>query len=684
MFLSLVLLALIASGGFALTYLVSDEEPLLWRIMAGSIVGSALYSLIAFVAACTVGFTPAMLGVTLVISMLPLLLLRRPVYRKRFSQDWARARGKLSGVTSRKAANLIYYVFFFLLFWFFFSRAAYMMPDGLNTGGSQNLGDLSFHLGAIFSFTEGNNFPPLNPSYAGAKFSYPFMCDFLTACMIKLGADFKDALHAQNFTWAFALLVVMERFTVKLTNNKLAGKIAPAILFLTGGLGFVWFFQDFNQSGKGLLEFLTHMIGNHEYTIGDEFRWGNTMIVLFMTQRGFLLGMPLTVIVLQYFWRLFTSVDPETRGLPAISSKLIWDPDYYKPFLVGLLAGTLPLIHLHSLAALFIVTVFLIAMRPAKLFQWIVFGIGVTIVAIPELAWSIAGSATDTAKFFGWHFGWDKRDNSFLWFWFKNTGLTIPAILAGLYLLWERSKINKTDVAEGEAPVKKTKKKKNEPSKEQTIISPEQAQLLLKFYVPFAFLFLLTNVVKLAPWEWDNIKVMIYWFIGSIPFIAYALVWAWQRTRGWQILAAGVFVVLILSGSLDVWHTAAGQSNYGVFNNDALKIAELIKQKTPPNALFLNGTSYKPAVLLSGRQSLMRYPGHLSSYGIDYGQREMDIKTIYKGGPQADALLQKYNIDYVLLSPEEKDTVQPNEDYFKKFELVAESGQYRVYKVKNG
>ena len=683
MFFSLVLLALIASGGFALTYLVSDEEPLLWRVMAGSIVGSAVYSLIAFVAACTIGFTPAVLVVTLLVSMLPLLLLRKPAYRRRFDQDWARARGKVSGVTGRKAANLIYYVFFAVLFWYFFSRAVYMMPDGLNTGGSQNLGDLAFHLGAIFSFTEGNNFPPVNPSWAGAKFSYPFMCDFLSACMVKLGIDFKDVIHAQDFSWAFALLVVMERFTVKLTNSRLAGKIAPAILFLTGGLGFIWFFSDFNQSGKGLLDYVTHMQANHEYTIGNDFRWGNTLIVLFMTQRGFLLGMPLTVVVLQYFWRLFSDESTENVPIPALNKETVTNPVYYKPFLVGLLAGTLPLIHLHSLAALFIVTVFLMAMRPAKWVQWVVFGIGVAVVAVPELAWSISGSATETSKFFGWHFGWDKRENSFLWFWFKNTGLTIPVIIAGLLLFWSRMKGN-TEAGEADPPPKPVKKKKKNNTERGTrVMSAEGARTLLLFYLPFGFIFLLTNMVKLAPWEWDNIKVMIYWFIGSIPFMAYALVWAWERTRGWQILSAACFVVLILSGSLDVWHTASGQANYGLFNNDSLKVAELIKQKTPPNALFLNGTTYKSSVLLTGRQSLMRYPGHLSSYGIDYGQREADIKAIYKGGPNADQLLQKYNIDYVMLTTEEKDTVQPNEDYFKKFQIIAESGPYKVYKVKN-
>jgi uncharacterized membrane protein len=102
----------------------------------------------------------------------------------------------------------------------------------------------------------------------------------------------------------------------------------------------------------------------------------------------------------------------------------------------------------------------------------------------------------------------------------------------------------------------------------------------------------------------------------------------------------------------------------------------------PPNALFLNAPTYNSAVVLTGRQSLMRYPGHLASHGIDYGQRESDVKMIYAGGPQAEELMKKYGIDYVLISPEERSSLRPNEMYFNRFPVLAEAGQYKIYKVR--
>jgi hypothetical protein len=208
--------------------------------------------------------------------------------------------------------------------------------------------------------------------------------------------------------------------------------------------------------------------------------------------------------------------------------------------------------------------------------------------------------------------------------------------------------------------------------------------MLLLFYLPFAFCFVVSNVAKLAPWEWDNIKVLIYWFVGSIPFIALALAWGWQKSSALKAVAIGCLLVLTLSGALDVWRVTSGAIKIDVFDADAVKIAEQIRLRTPPKALFLNAPTYNTAVVLSGRRSLLRYIGHLMSHGIDYREREADLNRIYEGTATADLFLRKYEIDYVLISPAERtaQAFRVNEDYFRKYPVVAESGEYKVYKVR--
>jgi hypothetical protein len=403
------------------------------------------------------------------------------------------------------------------------------------------------------------------------------------------------------------------------------------------------------------------------------------MVVLFITQRSLLLGMPLTIIVLQKLWEIFVS---DKR------SEVSDDPDYkadtdrllftvYPCFFVGLLAGMLPLIHVHSLAVLFVVTGFLFFLRLDKWREWLAFGAGVSIIAVPELIWAMTGSATRLKEFIGWHFGWDKRTDNFFWFWVKNTGIFIPILIFGINLIWENWA--KGDELE---PEKETIDKDKASGKKKFALRVSQPGSLLLFFMPFLLLFLISNLIKLAPWEWDNIKVLIYWFVGSIPLVAFFLAWLWNRDKITKIVALGCLFILTFSGALDVWRTISKEINYKVFDKDAVAVAEQIKRKTAPNALFLNAPTFNSAIVLSGRRSLMRYTGHLQSYGIDFGEREAEVKRIYAGEGTAEIFLNKYGIEYVLISPEEKANLTVNEEFFRRFPLIAESGDYRVYQIK--
>lgn len=664
MLLALLLITAVAAGGFAVTYLFEDDEPFLWRFGAGTVIGSALFGTVLFVFASIGGLSPLVAAAALLVTLAPTVLIAGGPRRKRFQRDWDRAKGKTHGANAAKALRFFYYAGFLLLFILFFAQTMYVTDQGIFTGGSNNLGDLPFHLGAILSFTDGANFPPQNPSFAGAKFSYPFVADLITAGFMKLGVGLREAMVIQNIAWAFGLLVLLERFVFKLTSDRLAARLAAPLLFFSGGLGFIWFFGDLGAQGKGLVELLSQL--PKDYTIGDEFRWGNSLITLFMTQRSLLLGMPLTIIVLGALWKIFNSPSParpregeSAKGPVAIAPGS--DRAMLPLFIIGVIAGTLPLVHLHSLAVLFVVAGVLFFLRLDHWREFIVFGVGVCVIAIPELAWSLSGSASETTKFFGWHFGWDSRDMNVLWFWLKNTGLFIPLLALGIYLFCFLQ--NRKDAKGAEAADQKPFK-------------------LLLFYIPFAALFIISNIAKLAPWEWDNIKVLIYWWIGSIPFVAFAIAWMWRKAAVLKVVAVLCFAGLILSGSLDVWRTISGAVKTRVFDADAVKLAEKLKSSVPAKALFLNAPTYNSAIVLTGRQSLMRYSGHLSSHGIDYLPRENDVKKIYAGGPQAEELLNKYKIDYVLVSPEERTAMRANEAFFSRYPVAAESGQYKVYKIR--
>lgn len=689
MLLSILLIAIISLGAFGLTYLMSEDRPLMLRLAYGWVIGSAIFGTAGFLAATIFGMTTVAVLIAFAVVLIPLIVFLDPVRRKKLNHDIAKAKGKIVGINQKKALRFAYYVFFAVLFVMFFDKAMMFVNEEIFTGGSNNLGDLPYHLGAINAFLNVPAFPPDNPNFAGAKFTYPFIADLMTAMFVKLGIGVREAMLVQNSAWAFSLLVILENFVFTLSRNKLASKIAPFLFLFAGGLGFIWFFSDFAAQAKGFFTFINEL--PKDYTIGNDYRWGNPLTTLFLTQRSLLLGLPISLIVIGGLWNIFRSNEVSDKNEEAGDRTQTSNYRTSLPelMILGGIAGSLALIHIHSLIVLFIITAILMIIRfdKTKWISYIIFGTSVAIVALPELIWSMSGSASRTSEFIGWHFGWDNKTDNVIWFWLKNTGLLIPLMAAGIYLVRSLIKPESKPAVEVVGPVNLKTEKKIKKAKNGAINEPQmpvQPMSLLLFYIPFLFLFVLSNTVKLAPWEWDNIKILVYWFVGSLPFASLALAWLWQSAGTQWYLKAGaaaLIAVCVFSGVLDVWRTVSGQVNYKVFDKDAVIVANRIKASTKPDSMFLNAPTFNTAVVLSGRNSLMRYGGHLFSHGIDFRPREADLREIYRGGPQAEALMRQYKITHVLISPEERNTVSPNEMFFAKYPVVAESGQYKVYKV---
>ena len=316
----------------------------------------------------------------------------------------------------------------------------------------------------------------------------------------------------------------------------------------------------------------------------------------------------------------------------------------------GVMAGLLLLIHAHTF-----MTVMGLGGCLALMFfkerwrEWAIFFAIAMVLAVPQMLWVMSGSSVEAKTFIGWHFGWDKaEDANFFLFWFKNTGLFIPLLIGAL--LWK--------------------------GKEYFI-----ERRWLYFYLPFTLCFIGPNLIKLAPWPWDNIKVLYYWYIASLPIVALVLARMWQGKWYLKIVMAGMLVSLTLAGALDVWRTASKQINNQEYEKDAVSLAQKIIELTPPRALILNAPTYNPVVFLTGRRSLLGYTGYIWAHGLDYQPRETDIKKIYAGAFDADDLLMKHGVNYIVVTPVERNYMPVNAEFFARFPLVAEVGAYKLYRV---
>ena len=526
--------------------------------------------------------------------------------------------------------------------WIVFDHVMVERDGGLFTGFVNNLGDLPFHLDVTSSFAYSQNFPPEDPTYAGTGFAYPYLSDVLAAMSVTLGASMREAFFIENLLLGLALVGLVHRLTGVLTADRLASYIAPALVLFSGGLGWLFLLQDARTSEGGLVGLLGAM--TRDYTISGDgpLRWGNAITTLLVTQRSLLFGLPIALIVFLLLWKLIHMEEAQPHRVGARSVALA----------AGILTGSLPLVHAHSfvvvLGTAFFLGLLFRQWREGRWRTWVIYVLAAMAVALPQIWWSTHDSIASAGAFFGFELGWDHGSENIAWFWFLNTGLFIP--LAAVAAFW-----------------------------------PAQPRIasrsLLLFTAAFLAWFIVPNVMKLAPWVWDNIKVLFYWFVGFVPLVALLIARLLKSRPSLRATGVVALVVLTLAGGVDVWRAVSGQTEYAEFDADGIAIAAAIREKTPARALMLNAPTWNTPVFLAGRRSLLGYTGHVSSRGLPYADREADIRRIYAGEADARQLLDKYGIDYIVVSPIERGNLTVNDSFFERFTKVAQAGQYELYEV---
>jgi hypothetical protein len=201
---------------------------------------------------------------------------------------------------------------------------------------------------------------------------------------------------------------------------------------------------------------------------------------------------------------------------------------------------------------------------------------------------------------------------------------------------------------------------------------------------PFSVVFLVANLIKFQPWDWDNSKLLVFWYMASAVAVGGLLVRLARSHVLGGVLAVAIWLSLVASGALSLMQFLPPQGPaYVWFSREEVQLAAQVRQQTPPRSIFVTGQEpNNPIADLAGRSVLMSYPGWLWSHGINYAQRESDIARIYKGGPEAAALLSYYHADYIVIGPAERAAIRPNIDYFNaQFRLVLHTPNYDVYAV---
>jgi hypothetical protein len=663
MIASLLLALLVTFSGTLATYLYDENASFGARLCAGAALGLSALGLVSFVVASFVGLSGMAVLFSTAICCSPLALLTDAATLERLKRDLEGISNFTRQLVRPDLTAIGYFVFYAvaaIVLWRVFDRAVIEDNSGLSTGLLNNFGDLPFHLSVITSFAFGNNFPPEDPTYAGVRFTYPFVSDFISAVFVRCGADLVQSMFIPNFILGMSFVGLVHRWALVMLRDKLAAIITPLIVILNGGFGWTLLFEKAGTNAGGLFGVLMDLPPSFTIIPETTWRWGNAVSTLLVPQRGFLMGLPLATIAFTQWW-LATSEKPETEkpGTYATGKKTrqksVATPQPSRISLntrrmiaAGVAAGLLPLVHAHSFVVVMAMAGCLALIR-IRWREWFAFFAVSSVIAIPQLLWSTIHSAVDAGSFFAWEVGWDHGQENPIWFWFKNTGIFIPLIFAAIL------------------------------SKRDGYVVPKR---LLLFYLPFTLCFIIPNVLKMAPWIWDNIKVLYYWWLASAPIVAVLLARLWREGRIRRIIAVLLLVCVTLAGALDVAGIALRSVKYEVFDTAGIRFAEFVKQQTTPRALIMHAPVHNTPVFLTGRRSLMGYPGHIWTHGLQFVQRESEIKRIYLGSPDAEQLIGNYGIEYAVVGPQEKIVTRVNDLFFSRFEKVGEVGEYKLYKIR--
>jgi uncharacterized membrane protein len=122
--------------------------------------------------------------------------------------------------------------------------------------------------------------------------------------------------------------------------------------------------------------------------------------------------------------------------------------------------------------------------------------------------------------------------------------------------------------------------------------------------------------------------------------------------------AIGLICSLTLTGGLDIWRALDQTTDpYPVeyLSGADISVGEWVRENTNSDAIFASAnTNTHPVRVIAGRSVISGAPGRLNDLGKDWYGRDQDLRKIYEMAPGFETTLMKYETDYVIFGPLER------------------------------
>lgn len=360
----------------------------------------------------------------------------------------------------------------------------------------------------------------------------------------------------------------------------------------------------------------------------SDLAWKNLPLALFVTQRGLLHALPCGLLLLDS-WR--TRFDP-SPGRSPLPREVEW-----------LLYESLPLFHLHSFIFLSLILLSLFLFGPNPFRRHALWLGALSLVPATSLVLLVSGFETGGGKLhasMGWMIDAQHPIRSF----FTEYGILPPLLIA---LMWNCIRRRKLD----------------------------RISLVL---VPSALaLWILFNFVMLAPWDWDNIKLIFWCYLLVLPSL-----WRFLLAPLSLPLRAPLLVLLFFSGAVSlIGGLGIAHQHYRLTSLRDMADAEAVLWLIPPNAVIAGQPTHAHPALLVGRKLVMGYTGHMWSHGYAYSETETRLNRLLSGAPEWRDLASELGADYIIWTPEERSTHPDTPGVPRPWEssVIGASGSIQVY-----
>jgi hypothetical protein len=515
---------------------------------------------------------------------------------------------------------------------YLFANMLEMKPDGLYAGHPYVWADWQLHIGManVFAHNDPTDWFKFHPVYAGAQLNYPFLTNLISGLLMRVGASVENAFLAPSIIYCWLLIFGLFALFYFLLGGAGRAYLAISLFFLSAGIGFINFLKDFFASRDWSL----WVYPKEEYSRFMEYEWGsgNVLVGLLVPQRAFLLGLALAIWSLAIYVAAFGANRPLKRSTLAFG---------------GFLGGLLAITHVHSLMSLGIILLIIGIFFIQRWREQAVFAVPMILTSALFHFVYLRG-AVNTNNFWVWYPGWTSHDvRTWLAQWAWQWGLTLPVALAGLFFLYRREEKWKS-------------------------------VLIGAFFL----LFVLGNLFRFQPVNWDNSKVFLWSYLGLCGACAYFMSILWQQNKFLKFFAAILGVLLGLTGALEISRLIQTKNqSHRMISSEDMTFAETVRSGTSASAVFLTATAHDhPIMTWAARPLFMGYTSWVFNYGFPFAEREKEMTQMFAGD---EVLIRKNKISYVVLDWMSNQQFKINSEYFAKFPIAFETPLRKVVDVRS-